>query len=198
MCVLNKGKNPRTPFLVFFFFFRLSIPSISDFPSSNQIYLNIGEGKEIFRKSYFDISLSKSYFLQTDFFKKSEKITFVFFLSCWLNGLCVVVSWVGNVFSRKTTWRGDTGCVAVDWVFIPHYWCPGDFGWTSVLSLGLAFPNWEELIKCLDIMANIDILIITLIPVCLTSDTLDASLFITLFSPQFLEAGKKEKCMSLW
>ena len=120
MSVLNKGKNPRTPFLVIFFF-RLSIPSISDFPSSNQIYLSNGEGKEIFGKSYFDISLSNSYFLKTDFFKKSEKNYLCFFLSCWLNGLCVVVSWVGNVFSRKTTRWGDTGWVGLDWVFIPHH-----------------------------------------------------------------------------
>ena len=67
MSVLNKGKNPRTPFLVIFFFFRLSIPSISDFPSSNQIYLSNGERKEIFRKSYFDISLSNSYFFEGRF-----------------------------------------------------------------------------------------------------------------------------------
>lgn len=125
-------------------------------------------------------------FLKADFFKKSEKITFVFFLSCWLNGLCVVVSWVGNVFSRKTTRWGDTSWVGMDWVFIPHHWCPGDFGWTSVPSLSLALSNWEELTKCVDIMANIDILIITLILVCQTLDTSGASLLFYLFSPQFL------------
>lgn len=82
MSVLNKGKNPSwDTFFQSFLFFRLSIPSISDFPSSNQIYLSNGAGKEIFRKSYFDISLSKSYFLKTHFFKKSEKFAFVFNLS---------------------------------------------------------------------------------------------------------------------
>ena len=39
--------------------------------------------------------------------------------------------------------------------------------------------NWEQLVKCSDVMANIDI--VTLILVCKTLDSLSSSLFIILF-----------------
>ena len=127
------------------FFFRLNIPSISAFTSGNQvIYLSSGEEKEILGKNYFGINLSKSYCLKADFLKNSEKYL-CFFLSWWLNGLYVGVVWVGDVFSRKTAWLGDTGWgwVDVDVVLISSHWSLGDSGWASVTCLGLPFPNYK-------------------------------------------------------
>lgn len=66
MSVLNKGKVPSWDTFFQSFLFLGYIPSISDFPSSNQIYLSNGAGKEIFRKVIL-ISSSKSYFLEDTF-----------------------------------------------------------------------------------------------------------------------------------